>query len=307
LPVFLLNSKGYAEIALKQREGSALRYRYLSLFGIPVIPISKNFIAVYGFDIIASMDKIEEIKEFVLLGKWTEDALQFVLKEASRIHDHGERIAFLSRHFLETPYKESTLIGDKNRAEVFVINFESVDCFTFLEYIEAMRRSFCFSEFRENLKRVRYKSGKVAFENRNHFFTDWVESNSEFVRDVTEDIGGKSAIKVEKMLNLKEDGSYFLDGIDPEQRVVKYISSTIIDDFIINKLKTGDYVGIYSEKAGLDVSHVGIIIKNENSLLFTHHSSLLLRHASSVKRKVVDEDFRDYIANKTGILVLRPK
>jgi hypothetical protein len=48
LPVFLLNLKGDTEIALKQREGSALRYRYLRLFGIPVIPISKNFIADLG-------------------------------------------------------------------------------------------------------------------------------------------------------------------------------------------------------------------------------------------------------------------
>jgi hypothetical protein len=48
LPVFLLNSKGDTEIALKQREGSALRYRYLRLFGIPVIPISKSFIADYA-------------------------------------------------------------------------------------------------------------------------------------------------------------------------------------------------------------------------------------------------------------------
>jgi hypothetical protein len=48
LPVFLLNSKGDTAIALKQREGSALRYRYLSLFGIPVIPISESFIADLG-------------------------------------------------------------------------------------------------------------------------------------------------------------------------------------------------------------------------------------------------------------------
>jgi hypothetical protein len=48
LPVFLLNLKGDTEIALKQREGSALRYRYLRLFGIPVIHISKSFIADLG-------------------------------------------------------------------------------------------------------------------------------------------------------------------------------------------------------------------------------------------------------------------
>jgi hypothetical protein len=48
LPVFLLNLKGDTEIALKQREGSALRYRYLRLFSIPVIPISESFIADLG-------------------------------------------------------------------------------------------------------------------------------------------------------------------------------------------------------------------------------------------------------------------
>jgi hypothetical protein len=48
LPVFLLNLKGDTEIALKQWEGSALRYRYLRLFGIPVIPISESFIADLG-------------------------------------------------------------------------------------------------------------------------------------------------------------------------------------------------------------------------------------------------------------------
>lgn len=245
------------------------------------------------------MNKAEEIKEFVLLGKWTEKELQFVLKEASRIHDHGERIAFLSQYFLGIPYKESTLIGGKNVPEVFVINLEEVDCFTFLEYIEAMRRSVSFSEFRENLKRVRYKSGKVVFENRNHFFTDWVESNSEFVEDVTEEIGSKSAIKAKKMLNVKEDGTCFLHGLQPTDRVIKYIPSNVIDEIIVHKLQTGDYIGVYSDKKGLDVSHVGVIIKDEGKVY--------LRHASSVKRKVVDEDFNGYMANKPGIVVLRAR
>jgi hypothetical protein len=45
LPVFLLNAKGDTEVALKRREGSALRYRYLRFFGIPAIHMSENFIA----------------------------------------------------------------------------------------------------------------------------------------------------------------------------------------------------------------------------------------------------------------------
>lgn len=245
------------------------------------------------------MDKTEKIRESILLGRWTEGALQSVLSEASQIQDVSERIAFLSMHFLETPYKESTLIGGRNTPEVFVINFEGVDCFTFIDYIEAMRLSASFSEFKDNLRMVRYKAGRVAFENRNHFFTDWVELNLEFVEDVTEGIGGKSAIKVEKMINVKEDGTYFLNGINPKQRIVKYIHSVAIDDSIISKLNTGDYAGIYSDIKGLDVSHVGIIIKDSDKVY--------LRHASSVKRKVVDEDFGTYMSDKPGLVILRPK
>jgi hypothetical protein len=126
-----------------------------------------------------------------------------------------------------------------------------------------------------------------------------VELNLAFVEDVTEGIGGKSAIKVEKMINVKEDGTYFLNGINPKQRIVKYIHSVAIDDSIISKLKTGDYAGIYSDIKGLDVSHVGIIIKDSDKVY--------LRHASSVKRKVVDEDFGTYMSDKPGLVILRPK
>jgi hypothetical protein len=66
-------------------------------------------------------------------------------------------------------------------------------------------------------------------------------------------------------------------------------------------MRTGDYVGIYSEIKGLDVSHVGIVIKDGDKIY--------LRHASSQKkqRKVVDQDFKDYIFKKPGIIVFRPK
>jgi hypothetical protein len=49
---------------------------------------------------------------------------------------------------------------------------------------------------------------------------------------------------------------------------------------------------------GLDVSHVGIIIKNNNVVN--------LRHAFSEKGKVVEQNFREYIINKPGIIILRP-
>jgi hypothetical protein len=52
---------------------------------------------------------------------------------------------------------------------------------------------------------------------------------------------------------------------------------------------------------GLDVSHAGIFVR--------HEDALYLRHASSQYeyRRVIDQDFRGYIASKPGIIVFRPK
>ncbi len=241
------------------------------------------------------------MKEQINLGRWTEERLNLLLKEASGISDPGKRIAFLSRHFLDTAYKESTLIGDITTPEVFVINLEEADCFTFIEYIEAMRRSRFFDEFRENLIKVRYRSGQIAFESRNHFFTDWKAFNSDRVIDVTDYVSCGKSKAVGKRLNEKNDGASFLPGIACRLREVTYIESINIDDEVMGNLNTGDYIGIYSEIEGLDVSHTGIVVKEQDAVK--------LRHASSLKkhRKVIDEDFRNYLEPKPGIVVLRPR
>lgn len=240
-------------------------------------------------------------KEIITLGSWIEDNLDKVIRKSSEIKKAGERIDFLSRLFLDTPYRESTLIGASSKQEEFVINLAGVDCFTFIDYIEAMRLSGSFAEFREQLKAVRYQSGRVSYETRNHFFTGWVEFNASYVHDVTAQIGAKKAIAILKELNRKEDGSLFLDGIQTRRREIAYIPSDAVDRQIADKIETGDYIGIYSNIRGLDVSHVGIFIRTGENVY--------LRHASSGKeyRKVVDQDFKSYIVGKPGIIVLRSK
>ncbi|MBI4710575.1 MAG: DUF1460 domain-containing protein [Nitrospirae bacterium] len=235
----------------------------------------------------------------ITLGKWTQDKLDSLLHQSAEIKDTGSRIDFLSVHFLNTDYKESTLTGSADIPEVLAVNLSGVDCFTFIDYIESMRLSGSFSEFIENLKKVRYQNCNIAFKNRNHFFTDWSEFNSGFIDDVTAQTGGRKTKTIAKILNKKADGTYFLNGIKPFQREIKYIPSEVIDDAVMDKIKTGDYAGIYSDMQGLDVSHVGIIIKNGNAVN--------LRHASSEKGKVIEQDFREYIIDKTGIIILRPK
>jgi hypothetical protein len=235
------------------------------------------------------------------LGRFTPELLDSIIRGALQIRDTGKRIAFLSQQFLGTAYAASTLIGSPEIPEVFIMNLESVDCFTFIEYVEAMRLSNSYADLELNLKRVRYRSGNIDFTKRNHFFTDWIESRRETIDDATDATGGTQTITIEKLLNIKEDGTCFLPGIDPVLRELHYIPSEAINIAVLDKLRSGDYIGIYSFAQGLDVSHTGIFVR--------HKDKAVLRHASSQNnfRKVIDEDFRAYISSKPGIIVLRPK
>ena len=247
------------------------------------------------------MNPIAGGKVHINVGRWTEGGLDKIIREASLIRDAGPRIKFLSDFFLGLEYKESTLIGDSSTAEVFVVNLSEVDCFTFLDYTEAMRLSDSFDSFLKNLQQVRYRNSIVSYENRKHFLTDWTEYGPVTVSDVAEQIGGGKFKSTLKMINLKEDGTPLLPGIRSHQRKINYIPNENIDGTAVGKLKTGDYAGIYSATPGLDVSHVGIIIKDGNRVS--------LRHASSDRRfrKVIDQDFQTYISGKPGLIIFRPK
>ena len=72
---------------------------------------------------------------------------------------------------------------------------------------------------------------------------------------------------LEKTLN-------YVDGLVPVKQKVCWT-----EDF--SRLENGDFVGFYSEKENLDVSHVGIILIKNNQIYF--------RNASSKQGKVIDE------------------
>ncbi len=245
-------------------------------------------------------ERMSCMEEDIILGEWTKESLDRLLLASSGIPDCGRRVEHLSRQFVGTPYGENTLKGNSVTPEVFIVNLKEVDCFTFLDYVEAMRRSSSFSQFRESLKRVRYRDASVAFSCRNHFFTDWIVYNVDRIRDVTGQIGGGRAVTAEKALNRKGDGECLIPGLPVTHRTVNYVPTEVLSEDVRGRLQTGDYVGVYSGLEGLDVSHVGIIVRDGADLRF--------RHASSVpsRRRVVDEDFASYFIGKAGIVVARP-
>ncbi|MBN2654761.1 MAG: DUF1460 domain-containing protein [Nitrospirae bacterium] len=246
------------------------------------------------------MTRVKKHEPLIIPGSIDQYLAEKIIKQAAAEKSISNRIITISSAFLGIPYKASTIDEHSRDAEQLVIDFSGVDCFTLLDYVESMRRSSTWPGFIRCLRSTRYKKASVLFKNRNHFFSDWVKNNTGQISDITKKIASDKAAAVTKTLNLKNDGSLYIQNIKPVRRRIMYIPPDAVDQSIQEKLRTGDYAGIYSDKPGLDVSHVGIIIRTS--------SGLKLRHASSSpeKRCVLDEDLLDYISRRQGLVVYRP-
>lgn len=215
-----------------------------------------------------------------------------------RSKDKGEIIKNVSASFLGAPYVANMLIGSPASPEKLVVDFRGLDCFTYLDYVEALRKSYSPSDFVKNIIRTRYANNEVSYSHRKHFFTDWSHEKPLNAKDVTSEIA-LNAVTVTKILNRKSDGGEFEPSLGMIKRDVTYIPSKLIDDTVVDHLKTGDYIGIYTPTEGLDVTHAGIFITTEEGPM--------LRNASSriTNKKVVDSPFMDYVKKTPGIIVLR--
>ncbi|USP01531.1 DUF1460 domain-containing protein [Bartonella taylorii] len=243
--------------------------------------------------------EIQQTSE-VNLDTYTLNKLNALLEKRSKVNNHerGEMISVLSEAFLGTPYKANMLHGTENIPEELIIDFRGLDCFTYLDYVEALRKSTSQTEFINNVIKTRYVDGNVSFLNRKHFFTDWAYREYKQADDITAQLS-PNAVSTEKYLNKKANGGNYLPGLPIVKRNITYIPSNFINKEVISRLETGDFIGIYTKLAGLDVTHVGFFIMTDNGPM--------LRNASSRKEneKVVDSPFMDYVAKTPGIIVLR--
>ncbi|WP_054816168.1 DUF1460 domain-containing protein [Nocardia arizonensis] len=229
-------------------------------------------------------------------GRKIDEAL--ALRAASPGLGKADLVELLSRQFLGTPYGADMLIGSADRPEQLVIDMRRVDCFTYLDYVAALSDSTDRDSFARNLVRTRYIDGRVEFTQRRHFFTDWAHTRPANAVDVTAAVGPRAAT-VTKDLNAKADGTTYLPGLPVVRREITYIPSDSVDESVIARLRNGDYIGAYTDAAGLDVTHVGIFAATP--------SGPVLRNASSLSQnnKVVDSPLLDYVRTVPGIVVLR--
>lgn len=213
-------------------------------------------------------------------------------------HNRGEQIAYISASFLGTPYVSNTLIGSFYQKESLVVNLDGIDCFTYIDYVIALTKSSDINSFLSSLVNIRYGYSDVSYYNRKHFFTDWYALVPRNAVEVTSMVS-PDAITVKKQLNKKSDGRELIKGLGSIPREITYIPGNAINQKVLDSMQQGDLVGVYSPVDGLDVSHVGIVIKKDNRVLYRNASSL------SENNKVVDVSFMEYMSLKPGIIVLR--
>ena len=228
-------------------------------------------------------------------------------------------VELVGKSFMGTPYVAGTL---EKTPEHLVINLRELDCTTFAENCLAIARSIkyddaSFSSFTRELQTLRYDKGIVdGYPSRLHYFSDWIYENDQrgFVKSVSEEISHVPYPSETNFMSTHPDSYGQLKGNEGFVQRIKQREAEISKRKLFfvpkdqlskyeNQLKDGDIVGLTTSVEGLDITHVGIIVRKNNRV----H----LMHASSVEMKVIisEQTLEDYLMGRksvTGIMVARP-
>jgi hypothetical protein len=135
--------------------------------------------------------------------------LSRLLEVGARASDFVTRVERYAAALIGRPYVSNPLIGDKDRAEQLVTGVSAFDCVTFVETVIALARSDSPAELEGELVRVRYRGGRIAWDERLHYFSDWLlENDRNGVLAI--DTRGPGSIRIDARLSV-------LEGLEPRR------------------------------------------------------------------------------------------
>lgn len=233
-------------------------------------------------------------------------------------------VLFYARQFLGTPYVAHTLeVSDPER---LVVNLRQMDCTTLVETVNALaitrrqgqRR---FVDFCRNLENYRYRGGRMkGYLSRLHYFDWWINDATErgLVNEVADKMYFTGRKRIENSYMSRHYQRYKMLAAHPEWAdsirvmedagngaVVSYLpeAKTGLTSRELSCIKSGDLVAIVTNKAGLDYSHLGFAVWDNDGRLH-------LLNASSIHKKVVLEPMtlRQYLSKhptSVGIRLFR--
>src|SRR6266849_7945036 len=216
-----------------------------------------------------------------------------LLSETKHDNSAGSRIDALSRRFLGRSYKPNPLIGSANTAEVFTASLDGFDCVTYIETVVALARASSVEDFSEWLRKIRYERGRIKWQRRNHYMTQWIRNNVRegMIKPVS--TPAVPTLSRERILNV-------VPGLAPQRARVKCVPKPAVPR-LKRYLQSGDLIFFASTRKNLDMFHSGIIVRDGNKVS--------MRHASRSQGAVVEQELSEFLkANRmAGVVVVRPQ
>lgn len=249
-----------------------------------------------------------------------------LFKKAKNLKDKSmaSYMVFFGREFKDIPYVAKTL--EKHSTEKLIVNLHQLDCTTYVETVLALSRAMeqrkpTFANYCENLRKVRYRNGNVAYPARQHYFTYWIQENTKegIVKNILSPnppFSATQTVKANYMTThldsypmLKGKPQWVKQIAEMEKSITgtkqKYIPTNAVTNgkVVRNAVHNGDIIAIVTTKAGLEISHIGIAV--------WHKDGLHMLNASSLYHKVVEDDnlLQTYLRKQStalGIRIARP-
>lgn len=230
----------------------------------------------------------------------------------------SELVIKVAKHFLGTPYVAGTLEIEPER---LTVNTRETDCILFVEMCLAMSLTAkdaepTFEKYVDNLRRLRYRNGKVdGYASRLHYTSEWIiqgETRGIF-HEMSRQCGG--SVLDQKFNFMSNHPASYKQLKDNPKAVAKiriaeqnletwdywYIPKADLPRCIKN-IKTGDIIGFNSSTPGLDIAHVAYAYWEGDTLTFIHASM-------SDKKVVINKtplvEYTNGIKGHNGLRVVR--
>ncbi len=215
----------------------------------------------------------------------------------------GERVAWFACRLLDTPYVAHTLEAPEGGEEVLTVDIDRLDCTTLVETVVAMAVTLgegrtSWRDYVYNLRRLRYRGGETdGYASRLHYIADWTVDgiHKGIFRDATLLMPRNSwcVRSIDYMSNHRQAYPALADSAEyarmrrveqglRNHRFPYLRSSDLGDRKILSQMREGDVLAFVSTLKDLDVTHMGILVRDPDGSDAWH-----VLHASSSEGKVV--------------------
>ena len=232
----------------------------------------------------------------------------------------GDIVVEMGKTFLGTEYVANTL--EQPGDEHLVINLRGLDCVSFYENSLVFARCIkkgktSLEDYKAELQFIRYRSGIInGYPSRLHYSSDYFYDNEikKVLKNVTKSVGG---VRYKKTINFMSTHPDSYRQLKDHQEFIKIIAE---QEAAINKrplyhlpkeavkkaapkIHNGDILAITTEIPGMDVSHTGIALWQDNQLHLLHAP------ITGSRVQITEKPLAEYLAansKQLGIMVARP-